>query len=96
MIEKPSAGAFPYMTRHRDECEVKVRGVWQAIEIAHALGVDRGSVMRCPECHGPVRAHKAGTTGQRAHFEHIRKHAGCSLKPNGFSGTRTLHPDALD
>jgi len=78
-----------------DECEIKVRGEWQRIEIAAALGMDSGGLMRCPECHGRVRAHKAGTTGQRAHFEHYGSHSGCSLKPCTFSGHRSLHPNAL-
>ena len=53
-----------------DECEIDVGGVWQVIDIATALGMDRGGFMRCPERQGRFRARKAGTTGQRAHFEH--------------------------
>ena len=86
---------YPVMgSKPNDECEFKVRGEWQRNDIAAALKMAAGELKRCPECHGRVRAHKAGTTGQRAHFEHLRAHAGCSLKP-GFSGRRSLHPEAL-
>jgi hypothetical protein len=77
-----------------DECEIKVEGQWQRIEIAAALAMDAGALMRCPECHGRVRVHKAGTTGQRAHFEHYTAHGGCS-KSRTFSGHRSDHSDAL-
>jgi|ERR1044071_5924816 hypothetical protein len=33
----------------------------------------------CRECGEQVRAHKTGTTGQAAHFEHLRRNLGCSL-----------------
>jgi hypothetical protein len=33
----------------------------------------------CIECGEPVRVHKAGTTGQGAHFEHREKNPRCSL-----------------
>jgi hypothetical protein len=38
---------------------------------------------RCIECHEPVRAHKTGTTGQSAHFEHLKKNPRCSLSGGG-------------
>jgi predicted RNA-binding Zn-ribbon protein involved in translation (DUF1610 family) len=34
---------------------------------------------RCPECGERVRAHKKGTTGQEAHFEHLSSNPRCSL-----------------
>ncbi|HLY56162.1 MAG TPA: hypothetical protein VKS60_11430 [Stellaceae bacterium] len=78
-----------------DECEIRVDGGWQAVDISEALALRHRRIeMRCPECHGPVRAHREYNDGARAHFEHLRAHAGCSLKP-GFNGRRTLHPDAL-
>jgi hypothetical protein len=77
-----------------DECEVKSGTQWVAIGIEEALE-RRGEKMRCPECHGPVRPHKEGTTDQRAHFEHLTKHVGCALKDNTFSGTSSPHPNAL-
>jgi hypothetical protein len=45
-----------------DECEIKVRGEWLRIEIEAALERYAGGLKRRPECHGPVRAHKVGTT----------------------------------
>ena len=32
----------------------------------------------CVECGGRVRAHKKGTTGQSAHFEHVVRNSRCS------------------
>ena len=78
-----------------DLCQVKVRGEWIDATIDEALTVYAGLAKRCPECHGEVRAHKQYNTGSRAHFEHLVVHAGCSLKPRTFSGTRTFHPLAL-
>jgi hypothetical protein len=34
---------------------------------------------RCQECGERVRAHKKGTTGQEAHFEHLSANPGCKL-----------------
>lgn len=78
-----------------EDCEVSLGRGWQRIGIDDALRL-RPERMRCPECHGRVRAHRQGTTGQRAHFEHFQTHTGCSRKPSTFSGHRSLHPDALD
>jgi formylmethanofuran dehydrogenase subunit E len=33
---------------------------------------------RCSECGERVRAHKKGTTGQEAHFEHLAANSRCS------------------
>lgn len=63
--------------------------------VADILRMEPRPLLRCPECHGRVRAHKEGTTGQRAHFEHFAAHSGCSLKPT-FRGVRSRHPEALD
>jgi len=41
--------------------------------------------MRCPECHGRVRAHSAGRDGISAHFEHRENNPGCYLGYN-FDG----------
>ncbi len=76
-----------------DSCEIRMAAGWERISITDALS-RRGETMRCPACHGPVKTHKEGTTGQRAHFEHVQAHTGCRLK-SGFSGTESPHPDAL-
>lgn len=68
-------------------CEVLSGDRWQLMDIEEALP-NRGAVeMRCPECKRPVRPHRAGTTGQAAHFEHTEANPDCSLSP----GTRTAH-----
>jgi hypothetical protein len=77
------------------ECEIKMQGEWRRIGVTAAVCIGRDSLMRCAECHGRVRVHKAGTTGQQAHFEHYTSHTGCSLTPRNFSGHRSLHPNAL-
>lgn len=79
-----------------DECEIRARGQWLRVDITYALKLGKNIEMRCPECHGRVRAHKLGTTGQRPHFEHRLTHTGCSLKRSTFSGHRSPHPDALE
>ena len=78
----------------RDEAEILSGDGWFRIDIERGLTLGGSTPMRCPACHGRVRAHKAGTTGQRAHFEHLRSHDGCPLK-NGFSGEISAHPEAL-
>ncbi|WP_010140445.1 hypothetical protein [Oceanicola sp. S124] len=88
------------MTDERDFCEARFDrdGVttWELRSIDEILGMDPRPTLRCPQCHGQFRAHKAGTTGQRAHFEHRKGHAGCPLKPGTFNGTPSRHPEALD
>ncbi|RVI86469.1 hypothetical protein CN190_14430 [Sinorhizobium meliloti] len=73
---------------------MKVRGVWTTISIEDALRLDASRTKRCVECHGQVRAHGSGQNGMRAHFEHFRRHEGCS-KSDAFSGARSRHPKAL-
>jgi hypothetical protein len=67
---------------------------WHSIEIELAFQMGPSRLMRCPDCHGRVRAHKAGTTGQRAHMEHYERHCGCS-RSAAFGGERPPHPSAL-
>jgi hypothetical protein len=54
---------------------------------------EKAETMRCVECGGKVRAHKAGDWGE-AHFEHLRKHPGCSLG-SCFDNNRRPHPAAI-
>ena len=59
------------------------------IDIATALerrAADRNARFRCVECGDRVRPHKKGTTGQAAHFEHLRKNPACSLSTGGSPG----------
>lgn len=83
-------------TQSADECEIKIGGRWTVVAIDDALQSYRDELKRCPECHGRVRAHKAGTTDQRAHFEHMNANPGCSTKPSTFNGHRARHPHAID
>ena len=75
-------------------CEVWRGNGWEEIGITEALEIRGQFDMRCCECHGRVTAHKKGKNGMRAHFEHRAAHDGCSLSTK-FSGTRSLHPDAV-
>jgi len=72
------------------ECEVKVWRQWQRLTLARAFELERGRLMRCPECHGQVRLNKE-TASKPAHFEHYDPNPGCSLG-EGFSGTLKAHP----
>jgi hypothetical protein len=65
----------------RVACEVWDGRRWRAIGTEEALEMRRQRRWaggRCAECHERVRVHKAGTTGQRAHFEHLQHNARCS------------------
>lgn len=74
-------------------CDLKIRGAWQAITLEQALRLDKGRLMRCPECHGRVKAHSAGRDGMAAHFEHRENNPGCTLGYN-FDGTQRVHRKA--
>lgn len=68
---------------------------WEPISVQDVLGLGRQEVKRCPECHGRVKAVKAGPNGvPAAHFEHFNRHKGCSLG-DCFDGTRRLHSTPL-
>lgn len=86
-----------YRAPHDDACEARVPGgTWSRIGIDEAID-RRGAIeMRCSECHGRVRAHRAASDKSfRAHFEHAQRHAGCSRSPR-YSGVQTRHPAAVD
>jgi uncharacterized protein with PIN domain len=69
---------------------------WVKLQVLRAMQMGDRPETRCPECHGPVRLHKAGPHGvPAAHAEHMRKHSGCSLG-FCFEGIRSLHPDAIE
>ncbi len=78
-----------------EECEIKVGGNWQSFSIDAALALEPETLKRCPACNGRVRAHKKAVTGQKAHFEHITGHGGCSRMGKYFDGIPSLHPDPL-
>lgn len=71
--------------------EVKSFGDWVPVDLETALRQPRTRAMRCPECHGYVRAHNASSSGMRAHMEHEMRNAGCS-RGDCFDGDRRPHP----
>ncbi len=75
-------------------CEVLVGRDWTAVDLATALRLAPKRMKRCIECRGRVRAHRAGSDGQRAHMEHFERHHGCS-RGDCFDGTQTEHPRAI-
>jgi hypothetical protein len=76
-------------------CQIKTGRQWDDLGVAEALESNREE-MRCPECHGPVCAHKEYNNGVAAHFEHKVAHKGCRLIPSNFNGHSSLHPGALE
>lgn len=73
--------------------EVRGEERWETVSIQEALLLDRLTVMRCPECYGPVRAQKGGIRG--AKFIHIKQHDGCP-RSYDFKGNFRLHPNDLE
>jgi 5-methylcytosine-specific restriction protein A len=77
-----------------DRCHALIDGVWELRSVEGLLLQDQ--VVRCQECLGPVRLHRAGPEGvPKAHAEHSTGHPGCSLG-HYFNGVRSLHPQAID
>lgn len=78
-----------------DTCEVpKTSTSWHEISVQRALSIN--VPMRCPECKGAVRPHKASEDGlMEAHFEHRERHDGCSLG-HTFNGVQAPHPKPLN
>jgi len=72
------------------DCELWADKAWHVLTIDDALRYPRDRVMRCRECHGQVHAHRAGG-GQSAHFEHEKRHEGCS-RSDQFGGIKSPHP----
>ncbi len=76
-------------------CELYANKTWHQIGIEDALEKYAERDLRCPECLGAVRAHKASQDGtMQAHFEHKVGHKGCSLG-HYFDGNPTRHPKPL-
>ena len=71
---------------------------WITIKVGEALGYgkEERKRLRCLECHGRVKPMRAGPGGVPcAHFEHFRRHKGCS-RGDCFDGTKRIHLDALE
>lgn len=75
-------------------CEAWSNGKWQPVSIDEVIATTQRQLLRCIECGGAVRAHREGTTGQVAHFEHRHAHHGCSLGSK-FTGVKSAHPQPL-
>ncbi len=69
-------------TPRSEVCEILDGKQWKTIGIDDALEIRRQRGRwpggRCVECNQRVRPHKLGTTGQRAHFEHLTGNPSCS------------------
>jgi hypothetical protein len=91
---RPTDAYFGLMADIREtDCELKIRDGRQPISFEEALEVKRHRIMRCPVCHGQVRAIEA-VNGLVAHLEHFQPHPGCYLGDT-FDGNPRLHPRAL-
>jgi hypothetical protein len=75
-------------------CELFANKAWVSVDIDTALKMPKRRLMRCPECHGRVKAHRVGADGQREHMEHYERHIGCS-RGDCFNGVSSLHVKAL-
>ncbi|GJD97580.1 hypothetical protein [Methylobacterium iners] len=82
-------------TDGRQVCEVKVEGSWRLVTLDEVLTRYRMDRKRCPMCHGLVVVYGAYTPSARPILAHYRKHAGCSLNRETYSGTPSPHPKAL-
>lgn len=79
----------------KDDCELWANKAWHTVTITDALTKYAERLLRCPECGGAVRAHRASADGSNpAHFEHRIGHAGCS-RAHRFSGHHSKHPKPL-
>ncbi len=78
-----------------ETCELWANKAWHSITIDQALTSYAERELRCPECFGAVRPHRASEDGvMKSHFEHRIGHKGCS-RGHYFDGSRTQHPKAL-
>ena len=79
-------------------CEMRSgAGNWRRIGITEVLDTPkaRRGVLRCPACHGPLRAHGAyAANAPRPHFDHLKAHRGCP-RTQAYEGRPQPHPDAL-
>lgn len=74
--------------------ELHANGSWHPIDLELALKMPKSRRIRCPECHGRVRAHRLGKNGEVAHMEHLERNKGCS-RGDCFDGNHRPHPRAL-
>ncbi|MCJ2099682.1 hypothetical protein [Methylobacterium sp. E-046] len=85
------------MTKPKPQtCEVKIDGEWRAVSLTEAAVDHVVAVKRCPACRGQVMILGAYSGANvRRTMSHRKSHSGCPLKPNTYSGTLSLYPQAL-
>lgn len=77
-----------------DYCEFWGKDGWKKVSVVYALARPE-CIVRCIECKGAVRLHKAGPNGTpRAHAEHEVGHEGCSIG-HYFNGVQSTHPQPV-
>ena len=77
-------------------CEVRIEGKWRLVSLDEAVRRYGDAVKRCPACHGRVSINGAYCgPGFGKTMTHRRAHSGCPLKPDTYSGTPSLHPQAV-
>jgi hypothetical protein len=76
-------------------CEVKVDGAWRPVSLVEARSFYTMAPKRCPACHGQVIVAGSYIGAGRLSLQHRRAHSGCQLKPETYTGTPSLHPQAL-
>jgi hypothetical protein len=67
------------------ECQVKIAGQWETVDLATAVAKHLQDMKRCPECWGRVSQYRL--EGVKLHFGHVEAHPGCP---------RTRHPNAIE
>lgn len=55
----------------------EVIGIEEALQLRANARQGERLPLRCVECGQPVRAHRKGSTGQAAHFEHLKVNPAC-------------------
>jgi hypothetical protein len=93
-LDRAETSDWSSTTKSADICEARQLSgnAWEVISIDEALTRRNLVRMRCIECKGEVRPHKAARNGAfRPHFEHRVRHDGCSRCNRGFRARRP-HP----
>ncbi|MEE7450026.1 hypothetical protein MRF4_20665 [Methylobacterium radiotolerans] len=83
------------LTTSQQTCEVMVDGAWHPITLAEARGLYTMAQKRCPACHGQVIVAGTYVGAGYLKLQHRRSHTGCPLKPETYTGTPSMHPQAL-
>lgn len=81
--------------RRPDSCEVKVEDGWHLENFNEVIKSYQLAWKRCRECHCKLVLYGAYTPGMQSYLAHHRKHDGCSVPPDLFSGTQSPHPKAI-